>query len=43
MKAFLVILKSHFSKKYPDVVVDFYLSKRSKFVHMGLDVPSQKN
>ena len=42
MKAFLIILKGRFSKKYPGVVVDFYLLRESKFVRKGLDVPLQK-
>ena len=33
------ILKSYLSKKIPDIDVGFYLSRRSNFVHMGLDVP----
>ena len=42
MKAFLIILKGRFSKKYPSVVVDFYLLRESNFVRKGLDVPLQK-
>ena len=39
MKAFLVALKQRVKKDYPDIEFDFYLSHRSKFVHMGLDLP----
>ena len=42
MKTFLIILKYCLSKKYPDVVVDFYISRRSKFVDMSLLVLLQK-
>ena len=38
MKTFLIILKNRLSEKYPDVSIDFYVSRRSKFVHMGLDM-----
>lgn len=31
-------LKSYLSKKFPGIDVGFYLSRRSGFVHMGLDV-----
>ena len=33
------LLKSYLSKKFPEIGVGFYLSRRSKFVHMGLDIP----
>ena len=33
------LLKSHLCKKFPEVDVGFYLSRRSNFIHMGLDVP----
>ena len=39
MKAFLVALKQCVKKDYPNTEFEFYLSRRSKFVHMGLDVP----
>ena len=42
MKTFLIILKNCLKKDYPDLEVKFYLSWRSKFVHMGLDVPINK-
>ena len=29
-------------KDYPDVELNFYLSRRSKYVHMGSDVPLSK-
>ena len=34
----VLLLKSHLSKKFPDINVGFYLSRRSNFVHVGLDV-----
>ena len=39
MKAFLVALADRAKKDYPDYDFEFYVSRRSKFVHMGLDVP----
>ena len=39
MKAFLVALKQRVKKDYPNTDFEFYLSRRSKFAHMGLDVP----
>ena len=39
MKAFLVALEQVVKKNYPDIEFQFYLSRRSKFAHMGLDVP----
>ena len=39
MKKPLQLLKRYLSKKFPEVTVGFYLSRRGNFVHMGLDVP----
>ena len=39
MKAFLVALSDRVKKDYPDYDFEFYVSRRSKFVHMGIDVP----
>ena len=39
MKAFLVALEQVVKKDYPNIEFQFYLSWRSKFGHMGLDVP----
>ena len=39
MKAFLVALADRAKKDYPDYDFEFYVSRCSKFVHMGLDVP----
>ena len=39
MKKRVQLLKSFLSKNFPEVDVGFYLSRRSKFVHMGLDTP----
>ena len=39
MKTFLVALSQCLKKDYPDIEFNFYLSRRSKFVHMGLDLP----
>ena len=37
-----MFLKNCLSEKYPDVVADFYISRRSKFIHLGLDIPLSK-
>ena len=42
MKTFLIMLSNVLKKDYPNVEVEFYLSRRSKFAHMGLDVPLTK-
>ena len=34
----VLLLKSLLSTKFPDVNVGFYLSRRSNFVYVGLDV-----
>ena len=39
MKKRLQLLKRYLSKKFPEVDVDYYLSHRSNFVHMGWDIP----
>ena len=39
MKAFLVALSDRVKKDYPDYDFEFYVSRQSKFVHMGIDIP----
>ena len=39
MKTFLIALDKALKKDHSDLKFEFYLSRRSKFVHMGLDVP----
>ena len=39
MKTFLVCLSNVLKKDYPDIKLEFYVSRRSKVVHMGSDVP----
>ena len=39
MKDFLVALKEAVKKDYPNIDFDFYLSRRSRFVPMGLNLP----
>ena len=39
LKKRVQLLKSHLSKKFSQVVVSFYLSRKSNFVYVGLDVP----
>ena len=38
MKRRVQLLKSYLSKKFPEVGDGFYLTPRSKFVHMKLDI-----
>ena len=38
MKKRAQLLKSYVLKKFPEVDVGFYLSCRSEFVHMGLEI-----
>ena len=42
MKTFFVILENVLKKDHPDIELGFYVSRRSKFVHMGSDVPLTK-
>ena len=37
MKTFLHILKRHLCEKYHDILFEFYLSRRTKNVHMELN------
>ena len=39
MKAFMICLSNVLKKDHPDIKLEFYVSRRSKFVHMGSDVP----
>ena len=39
MKRCVQLLKNNLLKRFPEVNVGFYLSCRSNFEHMGLDVP----
>ena len=39
MRTFLIALDKALKKDHSDLKFEFYLSRRSKFVHMGLDVP----
>ena len=39
MRAFLIALEKILKKDHADIKLEFYLSRRSKFVHMGLDEP----
>ena len=42
IKTFLVMLQNRLKKDRPDLIIEFYLSRRSKFVHMGLDIQLNK-
>ena len=33
------ILEKHMNSLFPNLKLNFYVSKRSKYVHMGLDLP----
>ena len=39
IKSFLLVLKSTLNEKYPNLKVDFYVSCRNWYGHMGLDQP----
>ena len=36
------MLNNSLKKDYPDIVVEMYVLRRSKFVHLGLDMPLNK-
>ena len=42
MKSFLIVLMNVLKKDHPDVKLEFYVWRRSKFVHMGSDVSLNK-
>ena len=42
MKTFTIMLKNSLKKYHPGVDVEMYVSRRSKFVHMGLEFPLNK-
>ena len=42
MKTFLITLQNSLKKDHPDMVVELYVSRRSKFAHMEIDVPLNK-
>ena len=42
MKTFLIMLHSSLKRDYPEINVEMYVSRRSKFVHMGLDMALNK-
>ena len=39
MKTFVICLSNVLKKDRPNIKLKFYVSRRSKFVHMGSDVP----
>ena len=39
MRTFLILLQCELKKDYPGVELGFYLSRRSRYVHMGSDIP----
>ena len=42
MKTFLIMLQNNLKKDHPEIVVEMYVSRRSKFVHVGLDTALNK-
>ena len=42
MKSFLIVLSNVLKKDHPDAKLEFYVSRRSKFVHMGSNVSLNK-
>ena len=42
MNTFIIMLRNSLKKDHPEVDVEIYVSRRSKFVHMGLDVHLNK-
>ena len=37
VKSFLLDLKSTLNEKYPNLKVDLHVSRRNRYLHMGLD------
>ena len=37
MRTFIHVLQFRLNVKYPDIEFHFYVSRRNKYVHMGLD------
>ena len=38
MKTFLIMLQNSLKKDHPEVAVEMYVSRRSKFVHMDMKI-----
>ena len=36
-RVFLSKLERHLNKKYPHIKIDFYVSRRRRYVHMGFE------
>ena len=39
MRTFLIYLQNELKKSFPDVDIGFYILRRSRYAHMGSDVP----
>ena len=39
MRTFLILLDCELKKDYPGLELGFYLSRRSRYVHMGSNIP----
>ena len=40
---FTNLLSEHMKEKFPEVKMDFYVSKRKNYVYMGLDILYTRN
>ena len=39
IKRYAVLLEEHLERKFPEIKIDLYVSRRTKLVHMALDIP----
>ena len=39
IKRYAILLEEHLKRKFPEIKIDFYVSRRTKLVHMALDIP----
>ena len=39
IKRYAILLEEHLKRKFPEIKIDLHVSRRTKFVHMVLDIP----
>ena len=39
IKRYTILLEEHLKRKFPEIKIDLYVSRRTKLVHMALDIP----
>ena len=39
IKQYATLLEEHLKRKFPEIKIELYVSRRTKLVHMALDIP----